>query len=87
MPNMMFFRNKGEIDFLIKKDNRLMPVEVKYQKSTGISDIRLMRKLGFGNGIIVSRETFFYEDGFMAIPLGVFLVIPDPLPCGIKTEN
>ena len=75
--NIMFFRNKGEIDFLIKKDERLMPVEVKYQKNAGISDIRLMRKLGFRNGIIVSRETFFYEDGFMGIPLGIFLVISD----------
>ena len=56
-----------------------MPVEVKYQKNAGINDIRLMRKLGFSNGIIVSKETFFYEDWFIGIPLGIFLRIM-PLP-------
>lgn len=72
--NVLFFRNKGEIDFLIKRNNRLVPIEVKYQKRIEISDFKLMNKLGFKKGLIVSKETFFYKDGFMAIPLEIFLM-------------
>lgn len=72
--NILFFRNKGEIDFLIKEEDRLIPIEVKYQKRIEVGDFKLMNRLGFKKGIIVSKETFFYENGFMVVPLGIFLM-------------
>ena len=71
---VFFFRNSGEIDFLIKQDNVLMPIEVNYQNKIKKSDFRLISKLGFKKGIIISRDTFCYDNGYVIIPLEIFLM-------------
>ncbi len=72
--NVHFWKNGGEIDFIIKRDGQLLPVEVKYQKDAGLADFKLMKKLGFKKGILVSKNTLEREDGFLIIPLELFLM-------------
>lgn len=72
---IFFFRNSGEIDFLIKQDNILMPVEVKYQNKIEKNDFKLINKLGFKKGVIISKDTFYCNNGYMSIPLEIFLMV------------
>jgi len=72
---VFFFRNNGEIDFLIKQDNILMPVEVKYQNKIEKNDFKLINKLGFKKGVIISKDTFYCNNGYMSVPLEIFLML------------
>lgn len=72
---VFFWKNGGEVDFIIQESSELFPIEVKYQKGAGLSDCAMMKKLGFKRGIIVSNETLVMQDGFAVIPLPLFLVL------------
>ncbi len=73
--NVYFWKNGGEIDFVVKRERQLLPIEVKYQKDAGISDLRLMKKLGLKKGILVSKDKLEKEGDFVIIPLELFLML------------
>ena len=70
---LFFWKNGGEIDFIVKREKDLLPVEVKYQKSAGFQDLRTIKKLGFKRGILISMDRLEMEDGFAIIPVELFL--------------
>ncbi|MBI4746438.1 MAG: ATP-binding protein [Deltaproteobacteria bacterium] len=72
--NVFFWKNGSEVDFVVKREKRLLPVEVKYQKNAGPSDLKAIKRLGSKNGILISRDRLEMEDGFAIIPLELFLV-------------
>lgn len=71
---VFFWKNGGEIDFIVKREKDLLPVEVKYQNNAGFPDLRTIKKLGFKRGILISRDRLEMEDGFAIIPAELFLL-------------
>ena len=75
---VFFWKNGGEIDFIIKREKVLLPLEVKYQKNVGFADLRTIKKLGFKRGILISADRLdMEEDGFTIIPVELFLLATD----------
>lgn len=72
--NIFFWRNGGEIDFIVSQEKRLFPVEVTYQNNVSFSDFGEMKKQGFRKGIIVSKNTLDIKDGFLIVPIEMFLL-------------
>ncbi len=70
-----FWKNGGEVDFIVLERAGLFPVEVKYQQGAGLSDCAMMKKLGFKRGLVVSKDTLAIHEGFAIIPLPLFLVM------------
>lgn len=71
---VFFWKNGGEIDFIVKREKELLPLEVKYQKNAGASDLRTIKKLGFKRGILISMDRLEMEDNFAIIPVEIFLL-------------
>lgn len=71
---VFFWKNGGEIDFIVKREKVLLPLEVKYQKNAGSPDLRTIKRLGFKLGILISVDKLEMEDGFVIIPAGLFLL-------------
>lgn len=71
---VFFWKNGGEIDFIVKREKELLPVEVKYQKNVGFPDLRTIKRLGFKRGILISMDRLEMEDGFAIIPVETFLL-------------
>ena len=71
---VFFWKNGGEIDFIIKREKVLLPLELKYQKNVGFTDLRTIGKLGFKRGILISADRLEIEDGFTIIPVELFLL-------------
>ena len=71
---VFFWKNGGEMDFIVKREKDLLPVEVKYQKNAGFPDLRTIKKLGFKRGILISRDRLEMEDGFAILPVEIFLL-------------
>lgn len=72
--NVFFRKNGGEVDFIVRRQKELLPIEVKYQKSAGFADFGTMKKLGFKKGILISRDRLEREGNFTIIPLELFLI-------------
>ncbi|MBI4691208.1 MAG: ATP-binding protein [Nitrospirae bacterium] len=72
--NVFFWKNSGEIDFIIKKEKHLLPVEVKHRRNAGFSDFKIMKKLGFKKGILISMDRLDMEDNFVIMPPELFLI-------------
>jgi predicted AAA+ superfamily ATPase len=72
---VFFWKNGGEVDFIVQDSAGLFPIEVKYQQGAGLSDFAMMKKLGFRRGIVVSKDTLAMQEGFAVIPLPLFLVV------------
>ncbi|MFQ6094393.1 MAG: ATP-binding protein [bacterium] len=69
-----FWRDAGEIDFLVKVESGLLPIEVKHQKEVDFRDFKSIQKLGFRRGILISQNVLEKQDGFFIIPLELFLL-------------
>lgn len=69
-----YFRNNFEVDFILKRGEKTIPVEVKYGKvdKKGIS--RFLEKFKMKEGIIVSKDVFKEENSLKIIPLWQFLL-------------
>lgn len=76
--DVRYWRDRGEIDFIVVEGNRVLGyVEVKYQRRIRPSDWKALRKVG--GGILVSQETFEwvrYPDAEIAVvPAPYFLAV------------
>ncbi|MEM5843391.1 MAG: ATP-binding protein [Candidatus Aenigmatarchaeota archaeon] len=78
-----FRKDKKEIDFLIFKNNKIIPVEIKYSISeTEIKDfISLLKSLNINAGIVLTFDKFaeIHEKNFkiLVYPLWVYLLFGD----------
>ena len=63
-----------EVDFVILRRDKFLPIEVKFQNVVTRSDYSTMKRT-FGNGILVTKNLFFYDDQVLGIPAPVFLLL------------
>jgi len=71
-PYFWYSDRGNEIDFLITMDNKLIPIEVKYQNKIAKSDYFSLQKV-FGRGVLVTKDTIFRDGNVIGIPLEIFL--------------
>ncbi len=72
--DLYFYRDKkGEVDFLCKIGNKLVPVEVKWKNKVEKSDAASMRK--FRGGFLVTKDTLATFGDVIAVPAFVFLAL------------
>jgi len=76
LQNVFYWYSNGgnEIDFLIRKGNLLIPIEVKYQSRITPANYPTLISV-FHRGIVLTSDTFFSEGEIVGIPVSVFLSI------------
>jgi len=72
--NVFFWKNSGEIDFIVLRERNMIPVEVKYQKGADFSDFKVIHKLGFKRGLLVTADQMDLRDDFVMLPVEMFLL-------------
>lgn len=73
-----FLRKNGfEIDILIKIDDELVPVEVKYRNTANPQKglIKFMKKYNLKQGIVITKDTFEKREELLFVPAYLFLLI------------
>jgi len=71
-PYFWYSDRGNEIDFLITINNKLIPIEVKYQNKIAKSDYFSLQKV-FGRGVLITKDTIFRDGNVIGVPLEVFL--------------
>jgi len=72
-----YFRNSFEVDFILKRGTKIIPLEVKYgQIETGSID-RFLEKFNQEKGIIISKDVAEERDRLKIIPIWQFLLSPE----------
>ncbi len=78
-PNMSFndlifyWKNKKETDIVVKANNKLLAVEVKYQEKISKDDFQSLYH--FGSGLILSKSLLKIDDKYSVIPVHLMLAI------------
>ena len=80
-----YFRENGEIDFVVKNDNKLIPIEVKYREHPTNSDLKTLLKFAGKNnceeGIVITKNLIKEEKiekcKIRFIPIWLFLLKED----------
>lgn len=76
-----YYRDNFEVDFVARKDNTLLPVEVKYGKPQARQVLNFLKKFNQPKGILVTRDAHSAEtQGVETIPLWRFLLRFDRMP-------
>jgi hypothetical protein len=72
--NLFYWRSSShkEVDFLIRTNSTIIPVEVKYRNNIRPQEL-LTIKNSFGKGIVLSKEIFNLQGSVKIIPLSIFL--------------
>ncbi|MEA2104103.1 MAG: ATP-binding protein [Candidatus Cloacimonadota bacterium] len=75
LENTFYWYSKSgnEIDFILRTENCLYPIEVKYRKQIRADDFATVKRV-FGKGIILTRDTFFQTENIVGVPVPVFLM-------------
>jgi hypothetical protein len=72
--NVYYWRNGGEIDFVIFEEGQKKAlVELKYQSRVSSHNARVLNK--WGGGIILTRDSLLCEENVIHIPLQYFLAL------------
>lgn len=71
--NIYYWRNKKEVDILLKIKRHLFPFEVKYQTKISKQDFRGLYH--FKKGILVTKDTLIKDKKYSAIPAHLLLAI------------
>lgn len=74
-PNVVFWSNSQEIDFILREERDFLPIEVKWQKHTAQKNFLPMVNLNFRKGIILSQNTLERHNNFLIIPTSIFVSI------------
>lgn len=71
---LWYWYNRGEIDFIYKKNNtKYLGIEVKYQKTTSPKDILKINQIT--QYILLSKDNFDYKENTLIIPTSTFLAL------------
>ena len=69
-----------EIDFLFRQGKKkFLPIEVKYQNNVSINDFDVMKKHGFENGILISKDYIDINSDFKILPVELFLLLENAI--------
>ncbi len=76
LQNIFYWYSNGgnEIDFLVRKGNSLLPVEVKYQSRITPANYTTLKRV-FKRGIVLTKDAFFSTGNIVGIPVSIFLSI------------
>jgi len=66
-------RSGKEIDFILNRNSRLYPIEVKYRRKANGYD--LIPFGSFGRGLVLTRNTLKVRKGFAHVPVSMFLML------------
>ena len=66
-------RSGKEIDFILNRNSRLHPIEVKYRRKANGYDLIPLRS--FGRGLVLTKNTLDVRKGFAHIPVSMFLML------------
>ncbi|OQX50826.1 hypothetical protein B5M47_02915 [candidate division CPR3 bacterium 4484_211] len=69
-----YFRNNFEVDFVLKKEGEVVPIEVKYGKIDKKQITKFLEKFKIKKGLIVSKDVFVQKESLKIIPLWQFLL-------------
>lgn len=73
IDSVQFYRtiSKSEIDFVIKKWEKIIPIEVKFRKTPKVPAVlkRFMEKQNSDKGIIITKDSLRIEDNVYFIPV------------------
>lgn len=70
---VFYWKNKRETDILVKSDEKLLAVEVKYQEKITGEDFQSLYH--FGSGIILSKSKWKLDEKYPIIPVHVMLAV------------
>ncbi len=80
--NELFFwrdNSKRELDFIIELDNKVIPIELKFQETIRSEDTKVIRaaieKFNSPFGILLTKKSIHLSDKIISIPLWLFLLI------------
>jgi len=81
--NVFYWREKEEVDIVIKIGKELIPIEVKYQSSISAKDliglIKFMEMHNITQGIVITKDTFelkkIRKNEILFIPVWLFLCV------------
>lgn len=72
-------KKKREVDFVVRCDDIFIPIELKYQSKIRRDDLYgifdFMKGGRSGRGIVVTKNELSEEDGYVKIPVSLFLLI------------
>ncbi len=68
-----YWKNKRETDILVKSDDKLLAVEVKYQEKISKEDFQSLYH--FGSGIILSKSEWKTDEKYPVIPVHLMLAV------------
>ncbi len=63
-----------EVDFVVIHQDKFLPVEVKFQSIITRSNYSTMKR-AFGQGILVTKDSFFCDNRIVEIPASIFLLL------------
>lgn len=70
---IFYWKNKRETDIIVKSDNKLLAVEVKYQEKITKDDFQSLYH--FGSGLILSKSELKIDEKYSVIPVHIMLAI------------
>ena len=78
-PDIFYWKDKKEIDFVLPIKRRLIPIESKYRSKIPNESVeavkRFIKEKNSPFGIIITKDEFGLKDSILKIPLWVFLLI------------
>ncbi|MFH1289945.1 MAG: DUF4143 domain-containing protein, partial [Nanoarchaeota archaeon] len=78
-PEVFYWKNKKEIDFIVEIKRKPIPVECKFRKKTPEKSLEaieeFLEKYKSPFGVMVTKDLFKIEGNVIRIPLWVFLLI------------
>ncbi|MBI2449228.1 ATP-binding protein [Candidatus Pacearchaeota archaeon] len=72
-PSIYYWKNKKEVDAIVKVKNEIFPFEVKYQNKISKQDYKGLYY--FNKGILVTKDTLIKGEKYSAIPAHLLLAI------------
>ncbi len=79
LDSLFYWRSKRdrEVDFVVLWNGREIPVEVKQQTVISPIDYTTIKR-SFGEGVVVTKDKFFQDNGVVGLPAACFLyLLPD----------
>jgi len=65
---------KREINFLVKRGKKIMPILIRYSKEIKQADFEIFKNAGFKKGVIISKDRLENKNGISIMPLTYFLL-------------
>ena len=76
---MSYFHNKWEVDFILRSDRTIIPIEVKYRENVRIEQLAglkaFYKKTPYNRAIVITKNFKEPADNITFIPVHLFLAM------------